>query len=48
LGRNPFTVKAFELGMVELPFAIGTVQLGASFVQQRSYMLLALAPRESS
>jgi uncharacterized membrane protein YdjX (TVP38/TMEM64 family) len=30
------------LGMVELPFAIGTVQLGASFLQQRTALLIAI------
>jgi uncharacterized membrane protein YdjX (TVP38/TMEM64 family) len=30
------------LGMVELPFAIGTVHLGASFLAQRTALLLAI------
>jgi hypothetical protein len=27
---------------VELPFSIGTVQLGASFIDQRSWVLMAI------
>ena len=42
IARYQFLKYILILGMVELPFAIGTVQLGASFVQQRSYMLLAI------
>ncbi len=42
IARYRFLKYILILGMVELPFAIGTVQLGASFVEQRSYMLLAI------
>jgi uncharacterized membrane protein YdjX (TVP38/TMEM64 family) len=42
LVRYPFHKYVTILGMVELPFAIGTVLLGASFLQQRTAMLLAI------
>jgi uncharacterized membrane protein YdjX (TVP38/TMEM64 family) len=42
IARYQFLKYIVILGMVELPFAIGTVHLGASFVQQRSYLLLAI------
>jgi uncharacterized membrane protein YdjX (TVP38/TMEM64 family) len=42
IARYQFLKYILILGMVELPFAVGTVHLGASFVQQRSYMLLAI------
>ena len=42
VARYRFVKYLLILGMVELPFAIGTVQLGASFVEQRSWVLLAV------
>jgi uncharacterized membrane protein YdjX (TVP38/TMEM64 family) len=42
LGRYSFPKYLVILGMVELPFAIGTVHLGASFLEQRTAMLLAI------
>jgi len=42
VARYRFVKYLLILGMVELPFAIGTVQLGASFVEQRSWVLVAV------
>jgi uncharacterized membrane protein YdjX (TVP38/TMEM64 family) len=42
VARYRFAKYLLILGMVELPFAIGTVQLGASFVEQRSWVLVAV------
>ena len=42
IARYQFLKYILILGMVELPFAIGTVYLGASFLQQRSYLLFTI------
>jgi len=42
VARYRFAKYLLILGMVELPFAIGTVQLGASFVEQRGWVLVAV------
>jgi uncharacterized membrane protein YdjX (TVP38/TMEM64 family) len=42
LARYHFFKYLVILGMVELPFAIGTVYLGASFLERRTMMLLAI------
>jgi len=42
VARYRFVKYLLILGMVELPFAVGTVQLGASFVEQRSWVLVAV------
>ena len=42
IARYQFLKYILILGMVELPFAIGTVYLGASFLQQRSFLLLTI------
>jgi len=42
VARYRFAKYLLILGMVELPFSIGTVQLGASFVEQRSWLLIAI------
>lgn len=38
-----FTPFAVALGLVELPYAIGTIYVGDSFLQQRGWLLVALA-----
>lgn len=42
VARYRFLKYVLILGMVELPFSIGTVQLGASFIEQRSWVLIAI------
>ena len=42
IARYQFLKYILILGMVELPFAIGTVYLGASFLQQRSFLLFTI------
>lgn len=42
LARYSFRKYLVILGTVELPFAIGTVYLGASFLERRTSMLLAI------
>ena len=42
VARYRFVKYVLILGMVELPFSIGTVQLGASFIEQRSWVLIAI------
>ncbi len=42
IARYQFLKYILILGMVELPFAVGTVYLGASFLQQRSSMLFTI------
>lgn len=41
--RYRFVPFAIALGIVELPFAVGTVYIGDSFLQQRGWLLVALA-----
>lgn len=42
LARYHFFKYLLILGMVELPFAIGTVYLGASFLERRTFMLIGI------
>ena len=42
VARYRFVKYVLILGLVELPFSIGTVQLGASFIEQRSWVLIAI------
>jgi uncharacterized membrane protein YdjX (TVP38/TMEM64 family) len=42
IARYQFLKYILILGMVELPFAVGTVYLGASFLERRTSMLLAI------
>ena len=42
VARYAFLKYIVILGMVELPFAIGTVHLGASFLAQRTALLIAI------
>jgi uncharacterized membrane protein YdjX (TVP38/TMEM64 family) len=42
VARYSFLKYIVILGMVELPFAIGTVQLGASFLERQTVVLLAI------
>jgi uncharacterized membrane protein YdjX (TVP38/TMEM64 family) len=42
VARYRFVKYILILGLVELPFSIGTVQLGASFIEQRSWLLIAI------
>jgi uncharacterized membrane protein YdjX (TVP38/TMEM64 family) len=42
IARYPFLKYLLILGMVELPFAFGTVHLGASFLAQETLMLVAI------
>jgi uncharacterized membrane protein YdjX (TVP38/TMEM64 family) len=42
VARYQFLKYTLILGMVELPFAVGTVYLGASFLERRTSMLLAI------
>ena len=42
VARYRFLKYVLILGIVELPFSIGTVQLGASFIEQRSWVLIAI------
>jgi uncharacterized membrane protein YdjX (TVP38/TMEM64 family) len=42
VARYSFFKYLVILGMVELPFAIGTVHLGASFLEQRTLTLIAI------
>jgi uncharacterized membrane protein YdjX (TVP38/TMEM64 family) len=42
IARYSFWKYIVILGMVELPFAIGTVQLGASFLERRTVLLVAI------
>jgi uncharacterized membrane protein YdjX (TVP38/TMEM64 family) len=42
VARYRFLKYVLILGIVELPFSIGTVQLGASFIEQRSWVLMAI------
>ena len=42
LGRYRFSKYVLVLGIVELPFAIGTVLLGASFLERRTLLLLSI------
>ncbi len=41
--RYRFVPFAIALGLVELPFAVGTVYIGDSFLQQRGWLLIAVA-----
>lgn len=38
-----FAPFAIALGLVELPYAIGTIYIGDSFLQQRGWLLIAIA-----
>ena len=38
-----FVPFAIALGLVELPYAVGTIYIGDSFLQQRGWLLIALA-----
>ena len=42
VARYRFVKYLVILGLVELPFAVGTVHLGASFIEQRSWVLIAI------
>lgn len=42
VARYRFVKYLLILGLVELPFSIGTVHLGASFIEQRSWTLIAI------
>jgi uncharacterized membrane protein YdjX (TVP38/TMEM64 family) len=42
VARYAFLKYILILGMVELPFAVGTVHLGASFLAQRTAVLIAI------
>jgi uncharacterized membrane protein YdjX (TVP38/TMEM64 family) len=41
--RYRFVPFAIALGIVELPFAVGTIYIGDSFLQQRGWLLVAVA-----
>ena len=41
--RYRFIPFAIALGLVELPFAVGTIYIGDSFLQQRGWLLVAVA-----
>ena len=41
--RYRFLQFAIALGLVELPYAVGTIYIGDSFLQQRGWLLIAIA-----
>ena len=41
--RYRFVPFAIALGLVELPYAVGTIYIGDSFLQQRGWLLIAIA-----
>ncbi|HSG64549.1 MAG TPA: VTT domain-containing protein, partial [Gammaproteobacteria bacterium] len=41
--RYRFVPFALALAIVELPYALGTIYIGESFLQQRGWLLIALA-----
>jgi len=41
--RYRFVLFAIALGLVELPYAVGTIYIGDSFLQQRGWLLIAIA-----
>jgi len=41
--RYRFLPFAVALGLVELPYAVGTIYIGESFLQQRGWLLIAIA-----